>query len=181
MKSVIIKTAGLDNELVVCADSLENSYIACINYLIKNEYTIEGLVVRKRNSNYDTEYQYTVIGDEESIVSKRAEKKKQRVLQNISEYNYNFPVPIIEKINILTDEYIENWSKPFEDEFVRKVYASYIKDGRKRMILFSLHNMSDKGLIDIVTDNPNEIKEITNSYLYVDSDELYGDGDDITE
>ena len=115
---------------VVCSDTKEHGYVSLLQYLENHGYNIEGLKKTAEGNSHDENRQdyYTIIGSDGPFTE---------LFENVSKQQSSLYVdsPIIERIDVLTDEYISRWSLPFagysgeEDRryvYVQKAEQPYI-------------------------------------------------------
>ena len=105
------------------SDTLENCFVATLKYLQNNDFVICGLMKTASGNHHDADWQdkYTIIGDGGAFSDVFDQKSKQSPL-------FYYDWPIFERIEVLSEKEMENWSKPFSnydgEEKIRLIYAT---------------------------------------------------------
>lgn len=108
--------------LIVCSDTKENCFIQLLRYLTNHDYTIYGMRRTARGNSHDENWQheYTVINGGGPFADKFQEASEQGG-------NCYYDKPSIVRMDTLSDEYMKEWSKPFEyysgEESNRYIYV----------------------------------------------------------
>ncbi len=121
MENCVIKV-DIKGTLIVCSDTKENCFIQLLRYLTSYGYTIYGMKRTARGNSHDECWQdeYTVVNGGGPFADK---------FQEVSEQTGSiyYMKPAIVRMGTLSDEYMKEWSKPFEyysgEESNRYIYV----------------------------------------------------------